>query len=170
MTKSICHAMSAFGVKSPLSRAVITKNLYYNSAEDIHQYLSDLFKDDRTKFYTILTSEDIESFKNNSPFIIKGCRKLHMLSFFPGGSIQSKINICSCKSCIKGDFASCFSEKGKTVQQVTEASDDDSTTESKFENDYDDDDAESDAEAHKLRSESVKCFNQKYHHRIILLI
>ena len=64
--------MSAFGVKSLLSRAVITKNLHYNSAEDIHQYLTDLFKDDWTKFYTILTSEGIESFKNNnSPLIIK---------------------------------------------------------------------------------------------------
>ena len=48
-----------------------------------------------------------------------------------------------------------MTEKGKTVQQVTEASDDDSTTESEFENDYDDDDAESDAEAYELRSESV---------------
>ena len=52
-------------------------------------------------------------------------------------------------------------QKSKTVQQVIEASDDDSTTESEFENNYDDDDddddddAESDAEAHKLRSESV---------------
>ena len=132
-------AMSAFGVKSPLSRAVITKNLHYNSAEDIHQPLSDLFKDDKTKFYTILTSEDIESFKNdNSPLIIKG-------------SIWSKIKICSCKSCIEGEFVSCLTEKGKTVQQVTEASDNDSTTKSEFENDYDDD-AEPDAEAYKLRS------------------
>ena len=85
----------------------------------------------------------------------EGCRKLHMLSFFPDGSIQSKINICSCKSCIEGDFVSCLTEKGKTVQQVTEASDNDSTTESEFENDCDDDNAESDAEAYKLRSESV---------------
>ena len=84
--------------------------------------------------------------------IIKGCMKLHRLSFFPDGSIQSKINICSCKSCVEGDLVSCLTEKGKTVQQVTEVSDDDSTTESEFENDYDD---ESDAEAYELRSESV---------------
>ena len=148
--------MSAFSVKSLLSRAVITKNLHYNSAEDLHQYLNDLFKDDKTKFYTILTSEDFESFKShNSPLIIKGCRKLHMLNFFPYGSIQSKINICSYNSCIKGDFVSCWTEKGKTVQQVTEASDDDSTTESEFEDDYNDDDTESDTEPYKLRSESV---------------
>ena len=141
-------AMSAFDVKSPLSRAVLTKNLHYNSAEDIHQYLSDLFKDDKTIFYTILTSEDIESFKiDNYPLIIKGCRKLHMLSFFPDGSIQSKINLCSWKSCIERDFVSCLTEKGKTAQQVIEASGDDSTTESEFEKDYDDDDAESGAEA-----------------------
>ena len=83
MTKSICHTMSAFGVKSPLSRAVITKNLYYNSAEDIHQYLSDLFKDDRTRFYTILTSEDIKSFKNNNyPLIIKRVQETSHAKFF----------------------------------------------------------------------------------------
>ena len=52
-------------------------------------------------------------------------------------------------------FVSCLTEKGKTVQQVAEASDNDSITESEFENDYDDDDAESDAEACELRSESV---------------
>ena len=74
---------------------------------------------------------------------------------FPDGTIQSKINICSCKSCIKGDFVFCLTEKGKTVQQVTEASDGDSTTESEFENYYDDDDTEYDAEAYELRSESV---------------
>ena len=74
---------------------------------------------------------------------------------FPDGTIQSKINICSCKSCIEGDFVFCLTEKGKTVQQVTEASDDDSTTESELEDDYDDGDTESDTEAYKLRSESV---------------
>ena len=115
--------------------------------------MSDLFKDDRTKFYIILTSEDIKSFKNdNSPLITKGYRKFHRLRFFPDGSIRSKINICSGKSCIAGEFVSCLIEKGKTVQQVTEASDNDSTTKSEFENDYDDDDAEPDAEAYKLRS------------------
>ena len=155
--KGLVDAMSAFVVKSSLSRAVITKNLHDNSAEDIHQYMSDLFKDDKTTFYTILTSEDIESFKNdNSSLIIKGCRKLHMLSFFPDRSIRSKINIRSCKSCIEGDFISCLTQTSKTVQQVTEARDDDSTKESEFENDYDDDDPESDAEAYELRSESVK--------------
>ena len=48
-----------------------------------------------------------------------------------------------------------MTEKGKTVQQVIEASDNDSTTESEFEKDYDDDDAESDAEAYELTWESV---------------
>ena len=103
-----------------LSRAAITKNVHYNSAEDIHQYLSDLFKD-KTKFYTILTSEDIKSFKNdNSPLIIEGCLKIHMLSFLPDGSIQSKINICSCKSCIKCGFVSCLVKLfNKSQRQVT---------------------------------------------------
>ena len=103
-----------------LSRAAITKNVHYNSAEDIHQYLSDFFKD-KTNFYTILTSEDIKSFKNdNSPLIIEGCLKIHMLSFLPDGSIQSKINICSCKSCIECGFVSCLVKLfNKSQRQVT---------------------------------------------------
>ena len=62
-----------------------------------------------------------------------------------------------------------FQKKAKLFHK-SEVSDNDSTTESKFENDYDDGDAESDAEAQNLRSESVECFDQKYHHHIVLLI
>ena len=128
-------------------------NLQYSNAEDIHQYLSDLFQNDANKTYIMLPSDKISQSRNDSPLVIKGCRKLHMLSFFPDGSIQSKVNICSCNSCIEGEFISCLIEKGKSVQLVTEASDDDDSAESEFENDFDEE--ETDTEAYELRSESV---------------
>ena len=62
--------------------------------------------------------------------------KLHMISHFPNGYIQSKVNICD--SCIdEGEFTSCLIEKGKIVQIVEEASDrdDNDSSESEFEND-----------------------------------
>ena len=146
--KGLVDAMSASGVKSPLTRAVITHNLQYSNAEDVHQYLIDLFQNDANKTYIVLPSDKISQSRNDSPLVIKGCRNLHMLSFFPDGSIQSKVNICSCNSCIEGEFISYLTEKGKSVQLVTEASDDDDSAESEFENDFDEE--ETDTEAYEL--------------------
>ena len=63
--------------------------------------------------------------------------RLHMISYFPNRSIQSKVNICSCDSCIEGEFLSCLIEKRKIVQIVDETSDhdDDDSSESEFETD-----------------------------------
>ena len=44
---------------------------------------------------------------------IKGCRSLHMILFDSDGSVQTKINICSCPHCLVGDFINCVDEKGK---------------------------------------------------------
>ena len=118
--------MRAVGVKSPLTRAVITQNLGYSNAEDMYQYLSNLFNDDATKSYSVLSSEEISQCEvDNSPLVIGDCRKLHMTSFFPDGSIQSKVNVCSCGPCMEGEFTSCLIEKAKNVEMVDEASDDD---------------------------------------------
>ena len=74
--------------------------------------------------------------------------KLHMISYFPNRSIQSKVTICSCDSCIEGEFLSCMIEKGKIVQIVDEASahHGDDSSKSEFENNLESGD-ESDTEA-----------------------
>ena len=78
-----------------------------------------------------------------------------MISYFPNGSIQSKVNICSCDSCIEGEFTSCLIEK-EIIQIVDEASDHDDNkfSESEFENDLESGD-ESDTEAYELRAENA---------------
>ena len=69
-----------------------------------------------------------------------------MISYFPNGFIQSKVNNCSCNSCIEGEFTSCLIEKGKNVQIVDEAS---------YHDDDDSSENESDTAAYELRAESV---------------
>ena len=149
--------MSAFGVKSPLTRAVITQNLEYSCAKDIYEYLNDHFRNDESKLYSILSLEEISKFViDDSLLSITNSMKLHMISYFPNGSIQSKVNICSCASCIECEFISCLIEKGKIVQVVDEAidnNDNDDSSESEFENEVSDD--ESETEGYELRAESV---------------
>ena len=50
---------------------------------------------------------------DHSHLVIRDCRKLHMISFFPDELIQSKLNICCCNPCMEGEFTSCLIEKGK---------------------------------------------------------
>ena len=41
--------------------------------------------------------------------------KQHMISFFPGGSVQIKINLCSYESSLIGNFINCVHEPGVQV-------------------------------------------------------
>ena len=36
---------------------------------------------------------------------------MHMIAYHPDGSIQSKVNLCSCEQCIDVEFISCLVEK-----------------------------------------------------------
>ena len=47
--------------------------------------------------------------------MIKQSRDQHILVFKPDGSIQSKVNLCSCEQCIKGDLIYCKCEKGVLI-------------------------------------------------------
>ena len=149
--------MAAFGVKSPLTRTVITQILEYSCAKDIYEYLNNHFRDNESNLYSILSPEEISKFViDDSPLSTTNCMKFQMISYFPNGSIQSKANICSCASCIEGEFISCLIEKGKIVQVVDKASDNNDnndSSESEFENDVSGD--ESETEAYELRAESM---------------
>ena len=156
-SKGLVDAVGAFCVKSPLTRAVITQNLDYSCAKDIFEDLNDHFKDDASKLCSTLSPEKISIFViDESPLSINNCMKSHMISYFPNGSTQSKVNICSCDSCIEGEFTSCLIEKGKIFQIVGEGKDhdDNDASEGEFDNDLESGD-ESDAEAYELRAESV---------------
>ena len=56
--KGLVDAISEFGVKSPLRRAVITSNFCYGHCLDIYNYLIETFSND-DKHYFILDPETI---------------------------------------------------------------------------------------------------------------
>ena len=151
--KGLVDAMSAFGAKTPLRRAIVTQNFDYTCANDIRCYLDELFKDDDRKCYFTLEKEDNDATRENrSKFKIKGCQAQHMFSFFPNGAVQSKVNICSCESCLVGEFTKCDKEPGGLVNRA-----DDADSSSGSEELEEDDGAEIDdeTEAIELRGDTV---------------
>ena len=54
--------------------------------------------------------ENLRTYNNETP--IKNCLKLQMFAYFPDGSIQVEEYLCSCCSCLNGDFISSSIEKG----------------------------------------------------------
>ena len=62
--KGLVDAMSGFGVKGPVCRAIITQKFDYNSAEDIYVFLTELFDEDHAKDYFLIDPDTIRSKKN----------------------------------------------------------------------------------------------------------
>ena len=72
--KGFVDAMSGFGVKGPLWKAVVTENLSYSSSEEIHSYLQQLFQSDDKKHYYLLGESEIEEKrKTKAPLVLKEC-------------------------------------------------------------------------------------------------
>ena len=161
--KGLVDAMSSFSVNAPLLRAVITNDFFYNRAEDIYNYLVDHFAKDDNKHYFLLSPDTIASKRlSENPLKITDCMKLHNC-FFPDGSIQTKVNICSCNFCLQGDFISCTTEKGNIFQHSTTEASDDESDDSDDNEEYgdDDDDDKSGHKLYKLRAESVTSIMSK---------
>ena len=59
------RCMSAFGVKSPLMKAVITQNqnFHYSLTSDIYNYLQDVFKNDPMKHCFLLSHQEINHYQ-----------------------------------------------------------------------------------------------------------
>ena len=107
--KGLCDAMSSFGVKAPLLKAVITDDFKYNSAKDICDLMQNLFVDDAQKVHYHIKAEEILKLRQEGGKSVKipGCMAIHMLCFNPDGSILQKTNICSCSDCLAGNFDHC---------------------------------------------------------------
>ena len=95
--KGLVDAMSVFGVKGPLLKAVVTNDFKYSSSKDIYEYMKELFKEDKQKVYFHIPVEETVNFRCNEmkAVPIPGCVKEshHMICFKPDGSILTKINI-----------------------------------------------------------------------------
>ena len=158
--KGLVDAMSGFGVKGPLKRAVMTESFHYRCAEDIYNLL--LKKTDDKKLYYFVTETEIEAQKlKKTSLPIKGSGQMHMISYFPDGTVQSKVNLCSCVKCSSGLFVNCVTgEKGRVEYSGLSAEDDSGICDSDCdENDFGEDDCEEDdlddMEVYELHSNSV---------------
>ena len=154
--KGLVDAMSGFGVKGPIRRAVVTKNFSFTTAKDIYNYLYNLFKIDEQKEYYLVTPETIHSKRSNDKLKIDRCIPLHMFCYSPNGSIQLKRQICSCCMCKVGKFIECSDEKGVIVYPRRSNQDESSSSSSDSEDsDRDDKVEEIDAEPYEIRSASI---------------
>lgn len=157
--KGLVDAMSAFGVKGPLLKKVLTEEFKYKSADDICDAMKSHFKDDPQKIYFTIPENDVlakEETKVKLP--IPGCVKhaYHMICFFPtGGKILAKVNICSCQHCLYGDFDLCKIEKGVRVSVQTGEDDSETDSDVEYEDDVELEDNSEDLELYEMRSDAV---------------
>ena len=151
--------MSAFGVKTPLCRAVVNKDFKYRSSNEICTVLKSQFQGDPQKLYSVIECEDIISLREeeSNPIKIPGCVKnsYHMICFEPNGTIVTKVNLCSCAECLEGNVSDCSIEKGNMVCGDDDEKDTDSEVEYEDEDVLGDDIYDNDYERYELRSESV---------------
>ena len=110
--KGLVDAMSSFGVKAPLRKAVITNDFTYSSALDIYNYLISIFQNDNWKHHYYLEKDTINLKTIKNPLKIRGCQNIHIICFNPDNSFVTKINVCSCECCLIGEFLECDKEKG----------------------------------------------------------
>ena len=104
-------ALSEFGVKGSLKKAVWCEDINYSCADDITKYLVAKFVDDDTKYHVHLNLCKIRK-KNNKNFLkINGCMQPHMICFSPNGNVTAKVSLCFCDACIEGKFLECLVEE-----------------------------------------------------------
>ena len=86
--KGLVDAMNGFGVKRLLKRAVMMSNFSYGNALDIYDYLTETFSNNDKKHFLVFDPETIAKRREDKqPLPIKLCKKQHMISFSPDGSM-----------------------------------------------------------------------------------
>ena len=94
-----------------------------------------------------------------------------MICYHSDGSIEIKINVCSCENCLIGDFLNCIDEKGTFIPAKhfdNEPSDSESSESEGNSVDDGPENKEEEIEQYKLRANSVfEVVKQKYHSTIL---
>ena len=89
-SKELVVTMSGFRVKVPLRKSIILDNVFFNLSSKIVEFLEDWF-------YLGLSREEIYGERSKElEFPVNGSILLHMISFFPNGTIVRKENLCCC--------------------------------------------------------------------------
>ena len=145
--KGLVDGMSAFGVKQPLRRAIMTEDFFFDTGSELTRYLKERFETKTDRVYHCIDPVDIKALRSkykssDTELVLKLSSKCPMISFFPDGTVKGCFEICACSKCLYGEFDQC-SNGCKTViySGPSKAVDDDND-----ENEEDDDDEEDEEE------------------------
>lgn len=108
--------MSAFCVKTPLRKAIIVEDYYWDTAKQLTERFNNKKKEDRY-IYRELTKETIgEESAHREELKLPGCRRQHVIIFMPTGEIKRKEDICDCDECVVGCIDSCMYDSNNAAE------------------------------------------------------
>ena len=118
--KGLIDAISSFGVKSILRRAVIGLDQWFADSKKMCQYLR--FRNDERMVYSNIDPKFVDKRKSEKKKMkIKGCMLGHLFVYEPNSTkILMNEYLCDCESCLNLEFSSCK----KPVPSVGEIDDD----------------------------------------------
>ena len=108
--KGLIDAMSSFGVKSIIRKDIVTHDVWFDSAEDIADYLKR--RNNGRMEYTVINRETVNQKRRNirEGLRITGCMRMHLILFSPNKEITLKEYLCDCNECINLNFDDCLLE------------------------------------------------------------
>ena len=91
--RGLVDAMSSFGCKGPLKHAIITKDQWFSTAEEMSDFLKKFFNGDSTKHYHVIHEKDTAELRKaeKNEHKIAGSMKLHMVSVNKFGQWTKKV-------------------------------------------------------------------------------
>lgn len=106
--RGLVDAMSGFGVKSPLRRKIVTEDFFFETADELCEFLQETFSDDDTKTYTTISTVNLQKLRRKTNGVpIDGCQKARMIALLPDGTFQLRQRLCICEFCSIGKFDQC---------------------------------------------------------------
>ena len=101
--KGVIDAMSSFGVKNVLRHDIVTQDVFFNTSEEIYDYLT--IKN--TNYYYENISAEILAKKRGGKKVSKeipNCMKQHLMVFAPNTDVKTKEYLCDSTACLQLKF------------------------------------------------------------------
>ena len=79
---------------------------FFNDVEQVKIHLEQKHIDKPNWLYKTVSIDELEGLRidKRKAFEIKGCEKIYMIAFFPGGQVFTMQNLCCCNHCIIKNF------------------------------------------------------------------
>ena len=98
--KGATDGMSSLGVKNILRKDIVNYDVFFNTSEDIVDYLT--IKCPQFNYKHLPSDNVVKSrISQNNPMTIKDCMKQqHLMIFAPNEPVFCKEYLCSCNACL----------------------------------------------------------------------